>query len=547
MRIPRLSRVWLIALMLLTASTAQAQTMAEIARALDAPQPVLTGVIVLDSVDAVRAAGWTDALPGRVDVSRVPLLDRPEVLATLSAAVGQPLTLAAIEEVRAQVARFFASAGRPFVRVIVPPQDATNGVVQIVATEGRLAAVRVEGARFFGEQAYLGAVDLASGQPIDARRLDRGIEWLNSNPYRQVTPLAVAGAEPGTTDIVLRVADRRPIAVTATAGNTGNPHNGEVQLGTSFDYGNVFGRGDLVNARYTTSADGVINQFGGGYVAGMPGRNTLSINGSYARTRPDSQGSDIGNVGTSSGISARYGWRAARMTFGVDFRRTDNDVLFGGDTVFATAAGVTQFSADYSRPFNSRAGISSLYVSGIFSPGDLGPFNTDAAFEEQRVGATARYAYLRAAVGHTGLLRGGLTWDVRATGQVANARLLSSEQMGFGGEGSLRGFDPFAASRDRGVVVNAEVRLPALSGLLRGRREASRADQLVFFGFADYGTGTNKDEDAGSLSLLSVGPGLRYQMGRQLSAQVAYGHALRQVGLPEAKGHRWHFQVVAGY
>ena len=153
---------------LLMAATAQAQTMAELARALDAPQPVMTGVVVLDSLDAVRAEGWPEALPGGVDVSRVPLLDRPALLAPLAAAVGQPLTLAAIEEVRARIARFFASVGRPFVRVIVPPQDATNGVVQIVVTEGRLAAVRVDGARFFGEQAYLGAVDLTSGQPIDS-------------------------------------------------------------------------------------------------------------------------------------------------------------------------------------------------------------------------------------------------------------------------------------------------------------------------------------------------------------------------------------------
>lgn len=513
------------------------------------PLPKLTGLVVLDSFDAVRAEGWTTPLTAMVDLSRVPRLDAPATRAALETAVGHPFDMAVIQGLRSRIAQHYVDLGQPFMTVSVPRQDATNGIVQILVIESRLGAVRVEGARHFGEQAYLGGVALTSGAPIDARQLDRDIQWLNTNPYRRVTPIAIAGEHPGTTDLVLQVRDRRPFAVSTSVGNTGNPHNGENQVGLSFDWGNAFGRGDSVNARYTTSSDLVINQVGGGYVARVAGRNTVSINGSYSRTRPDSNGSAVGNIGTSSGASVRYAWRRSGLTFGADYRRTDNDVLFGGDTVFTTAAVVSQFTVEHSRASTSRAGATQTYLNLVVSPGGVGPYNTDAVFDEQRAGATARYVYLRAAVGHAVPLPKGLILDLRATAQVSGARLLSSEQIGFGGEGSVRGFDAFSTNRDHGVIVNAEARLPSRRGLFIGERGGANADELSLFAFADYGTGANRDEDADAapLNLLSVGPGLRYTVTRFLSAQLSYGYALRREGLATANGRRLHVQLIAGY
>jgi hemolysin activation/secretion protein len=514
------------------------------------PSPVLRGLVFVDSPAGVAAAGWPGQIDG-VDVSRVPVLAAPAIRANLDALIGQPLNMTTLARVRDLVTAHFVAVGRPFVRVETPPQDATNGIVQVVVTEGRLGALKVDGARYFSERDYLAVIGLQPGDAIDAARLDRAIAWLNTNPYRRVTPVAQAGHEPGTTDLVLQAQEMLPLRVTATAGNTGNPYNGEIQLGTSVEWGNAFGRGDLLNASYTTSQDRAINQFGAGYTLQLPWRDALTITGSYARTRPDPHGSAVSTEGTSSGASLRYVSRplkfADHFAVGIDYRCTDNDVLFGGASVFATSAVVVQAAVEYATSRAWRLGVTNAAVSGFFSPGGVGAENTNETFESQRQGASARYGYARLMLGHAGQLRWGLTWSARATGQLASARLLSTEQLGFGGDNSVRGFHNFATSRDEGLVVNGELHLPQLRGMVMGTRNDERADVLSAFVFADYGTGRQHGEDAGPLTLVSVGPGLRYYAGRFATVQLSYGHVLRRRGLSEARDYRLHFQLQAGF
>lgn len=545
-----------------TTTDAAAQTMAPLqdaeamARAaLAQPDPILKGLVFLDDISDVNADGVSLPSTIAVDVTQVPALSDPRVAEMLAAHVGKPFNIVVLERIRSEVAGYFATAGRPFVRVTLPEQDATNGVVQFVAIESALGSIKVEGAKYFGERTYLNAVELEPGEKIDAARLERALAWLNTNPYRQVTPIALAGSAAGTTDIVLQAQERRPLAVGASIGNTGNPYNGEVQIGASLDWGNAFGRGDLAGVQYTTSSDRVINQVGGSYTARLPWRHTVALTGSYARTRPDSQGSDIRTHGASSGGSARYVWTPGqrswpildRLAAGVDYRRSNNDVLFGGETVFSTSAVVAQFVAEYSTNVVSRLGATNILISPVFSPGGIGNQNTDAVFAEQRAGATARYAYVRAAIGHAAPLPWGFTWNIRATGQLASAALLSSEQIAFGGEGSVRGFDAFAANRDEGIVATAELRLPVLSGVLFGSRGDANADELSLFVFADYGTGRLRGADAGPLRMASAGPALSYRAGRFGTVQLSYGRVLEHAGVDIDSRGRLHFQIRTGF
>jgi len=511
-----------------------------------APPPGLEAIVFLAHPSEANPEGWPQPAAG-IDVSRTPLLAGTLFAAALEPFLGRPIDVALVEQIRARVAAFCAGIGRPFVSVIAPLQDAGNGVIQMVVLEGRLGALRIEGATHFSENDYRNAAGLVPGQPIDAARLERTVKWLNTNPYRRVTPVAVAGQQVGTTDIVLQAAESRPLSINGTLGNSGNPHNGEIQMGTSVQGGNAFGRGDLLNARYTTSPDRVINQFGGGYTLQLPWRDAIAVSGSYARTRPDARGSDLSNIGTTSGANLRYVSTSTGLSIGADYRRTDNDVLFGGDSIFKSAAVIAQFAAEYARTFTSKAGLSSLSVSAVYSPGGVGSQNTDAVFETQRLGATARYAYARVSLGHTGLLPWDLTWDIRATGQLPNAKLLSTEQLGLGGEGSVRGFDTFSASRDEGFTANAELRLPAIGGILLGRRGEPRSDSLTFFAFGDYGRGRLHGGPPDDVRLASAGGGVRYQAGRYGAASLAYGHVLQHHGMePRARG-RLHFQVQAGF
>src|SRR5690606_13969313 len=126
------------------------------------------------------------------------------------------------------------------------------------------------------------------------------------------------------------------------------------------------------------------------------------------------------------------------------------DLLFGGESVFASTAGIAQVVADVSNRWSSRLGATSAYLSATFSPGDLVADNDDETFDTQRQGATARYAYFRASLVHSVPLPARFVWHTRLGAQLSNARLLSSEQLSFGGDGSIRGLPASAATRDEG-------------------------------------------------------------------------------------------------
>lgn len=549
------------ALMLVMARGAPAQTRhtsrAESGAATPAKGPsALKGLVFLADPTAVVPPGWPvrTSVPATasvaIDVSRVPALADPRATALLSPFIGQPLDMALLVRIQAALARYFNGIGRPFVRVTIPPQGVTNGFLQVVIVQGRLGTLKVSGNRWFSAHEYLAPLHLAPGQPIDAPVLDDAIRWLNRNPYRHVAPIATAGQAFGTTDLTLQVQDRLPLSVTGGVGNTGNAVTGETQLSAGVDWGNALWRGDDLNVHYTTGTDlRVLHQYSAGYIANLPWGDQVLLSGGYSRTRPVSApgAGAIGSLGTMANVSPRYvrslgPARAGRLSAGFDWKRTNNDLLFGGQSVFTSSASVAQFLAGYSTSFGTRLGSTSADVTIAYSPGGLSARNTDAAFGAQREGAKARYAYLHASIDELVPLRRGFAWDVRVTGQVSDARLLSTEQLAFGGDGSVRGFQTFAVTRDNGLILNTELRAPAVRVLSRlgARSVADQLDALVFF---DYGAGGQHRQAAPRLRLASIGPGLRYQFSRFASVQLAYGRVLQHDGVPAQAGGRLHFQV----
>jgi hemolysin activation/secretion protein len=464
----------------------------------------------------------------------------------------QPFDAAAITAIKNMVAVHYTMLDRPFVRAAVPPQDVTNGIVQVVVVESRLGVLKTEGNRWFSDSAITGPVPLRPGDPIDTARLDAAVRWINQNPYRHVAPVASAGDAPGTTDVTMQVEDRIPLSASIGAGNSGNASTGEFQASTGVEWGNAFGRGDTLNFHLLAGESfSQLRQYSGAYTLNLPWRDQLSISGSYARTQPPAT-SDVDTIGTVATLGAHYGWRSRgggkvtqRMSAGFDWKRTNNDLLFGGSSVFASAATIEQFVGDYDAGFRSRAGLTNAGVTAVFSPGGLSEGNSDETFDTQRQGATARYALVRANVSHAVPLPARFVWDTRVIAQISNAKLLSLEQTTLGGFGSVRGFLTSTATRDSGVILNTELRIAPFSVVSRENGSSWR-DELVGFVFADYAQGVQHDDvDPARVRLASAGPGLRYRLGRRGSVQLSYGRVIQAHGLSTHPSGRVDVQVQA--
>ena len=126
------------------------------------------------------------------------------------------------------------------------------------------------------------------------------------------------------------------------------------------------------------------------------------------------------------------------------------------------------------------------------------------------------------------MLRGGASllqglaqgWQLRVAGsaQWTDTPLVASEQIGLAGSTAVRGFHERAVAADSGVVINAEVYTPDVSG------RVGLPGNLRGLAFVDAGHGANR-RTGGSLlpgrtTVASTGIGARYGFGRDVSVRL---------------------------
>ncbi|MEM1159010.1 MAG: ShlB/FhaC/HecB family hemolysin secretion/activation protein [Verrucomicrobiota bacterium] len=155
-----------------------------------------------------------------------------------------------------------------------------------------------------------------------------------------------------------------------------------------------------------------------------------------------------------------------------------------------------------------------------------------------------------------------LPWDFSLfnefTWQISNASLLSSEQLGFGGFNSIRGYDERELSNtDEGWILRNELRFPAfsvlqISGNPFGKNWAN--DQLQFLAFWDYGKAWAGDGlvtridgvTTHDVDMSGVGPGLRYNVNNWMTIRADYAFQLIDTGNARYAS-RWHLGVILSY
>jgi len=482
---------------------------------------------------------------GSIDTSRVPLLATPSAHGVLAPFVGKEIDQKTLASLHDAVQKYYARIDRPFVAVTIPPQEVTGGLVRIVVTESRLDRVLVKGNRWFDAAQYRDAVRLRSGQPIDMAKLNADLAWINQNQYRHATVEADQGRSVGTTDLIVHAQDRFPVSFNAGIDNTGNVATGLTRLSTGFDWGNAFFRGDDLNYTYLTTPDGsTVQQHEASYTTTLPSRSSINLSGTYALSQT-AAASAVNSTGLTTTLGLRYiaplqGTTnfTQQLTGGTDYKSTNNNVLFGGVSVFPTTTKIYDFMVNYTPGWSDHLGGTNGNVSVFLSPGGLGNANTTTAFSSQQPGAQARYTYANASILRWFNFHDGMTWQFRVQAQVSTANLLPSEQLNFGYP-SIRGFAESFATRDEGVLISTQLMLrPFPLGFTNALRINAR-DLFQAFAFADYGTGWNHQDIAGVSSyvrMLTFGPGFTYQIGTHLYGRFDYGFVVQRFGVPMPGG-----------
>ena len=542
-----------------------------------ANKTIIPAVKALVFVPGVQNVVKKGAVGKGVEIKDLPLLDDPAFLAAVTPFIGQKLTLARITEITREVVKQYRAKDHPLVDVIVPEQDVNNGVVQLAVVEFTVGKVRVEGNRWFSSEILIGKVHLKPGDHVVGSRLLVDQTLLNDSPYRTVEIVYERGEQAGQTDVVLKTTDRLPVRFYAGYDDQGTKSVGVDRLNAGFGWGNVFGLDHQLGFQVTASND----LFTGNpdlpdrphdprflseswnYTAPLPWDDKISIFGLHAQSVPRLANS-FNQIGITDQLSARYIKRlpvwegfTEEAQFGFDFKRTNNNLAFGGIQINNTSTEVDQFVGQYSATYVDPYGSTSLTADGYYSPGKITRNNNDAAFQAGRAGARAEYAYGQLVgerltpIPKFGLLPEGFIWSVKATVQDSNRALLPSEELSLGGVGSLRGYDPYLIQGDKGWIVSNELRAPAFSitALTGGNNPWN--DRIQFFVFHDIGRVWSIvpqfNEDA-STTLASAGAGFHYTVDRYVDLRFDWGWQLTHIRFdPRPLGQRGDVSLVVSF
>ena len=519
----------------------------------------LKGIVFVKSPHDV-VAGGVDA--SGIIVHDVKLPDPIQFNDSVEPYLDHPLTRGKLSALIADIISFYRSHDHPIVDVIVPQQEVTKGAIQLVLLEGHIGTVTASGNRWFSSKELTSYVRLHAGDTVSAQRLQSDIDWMNQNPFHTSDVVYHPGAELGETDIVLQTKDRFPVRFYTGYEDSGNASTGFDRYEVGFNWGDAFevGLGQQMNYQYTTSADGYsLRAHAGSYIIPLPWRHTLTFFGSYTDTKGEIPPLlDI--KGRAYQISGRYGIPLPTFTFssltlketisaGFDYKYNNNSLEFGGAGAGTTLVDVDQFVGAYDASLDDPYGQTTVNDTVYVSPGNWGGNNNNQAFNASHSGAASDYIYDTLALQRVTKLPYDFSLLLRGTLQFSNKNLTPSEQLGFGGYDSVRGYDEREVNTDEGYIFTTELRTPPISfGDLFDCHELQ--DQLQFLGFWDYGSAHNHlllPGENDEIALSGVGGGVRYTVNTYLSVRFDYGFQLTHTGFDLDHGTRSDLGLMLSY
>lgn len=416
----------------------------------------------------------------RLQVDGNTLLDAATVDAALALQPGAH-ALADLEAAAQRLQQAYRTAGYGAVVVQVPAQAPQQGVVRIEVIEGRLSQTSVSGALAFSRDNVLrGLPSLQPGRTPRLDRLDAELLMVNENPAKSAHVVFQPGQQRGQVEALVVVDEQPPLRAHLALDNTGSEGTGPWRLAADLQHANLLDRDIVGGLRYVTSPSAPERVQVASASLRVPlyaARLFIELNalGSNTRNAPSqTPAGELRFAGRGESVGARALWTLAalaeakqQLAVGVEARRYRNDCAVGdlGTEGCGTAAAPVDVlpltvSWTLQRPGQAQLMLQAVANLGAGRAGDA------AAFEAARAGARPHYRLLRADASGQALLARQVSLQWRASAQFSDDALVSAEQFGLGGAGSVRGYTERALAGDRGVSASLELatRLSALAG-----------------------------------------------------------------------------------
>lgn len=179
-----------------------------------------------------------------VDYGPSAFLPRERLDALAQPLLGREVGFGELSRLVDEINALYIAQGQLFSRAVLPPQRVAGGRVRIELVEARLAGLDIEGRDRISEAWIQRLMAGDPTRPVDAAALDRAIDRFHRASEARLALDAVAGAQPGTTQLKLGVDEPARLSGRAQVSNEGNDSTGRVQVNGDLRWFSPLGRGD---------------------------------------------------------------------------------------------------------------------------------------------------------------------------------------------------------------------------------------------------------------------------------------------------------------
>lgn len=437
------------------------------------------------------------SLEGLVELSVVDFVDIIERYAARDLDGEQLNTLASEVAARAQ------AKGYVFATAMIEPQSLRAGVLRVRVDEGRIDRIRIDGDDDAAIRSQL--APLLNGRPVTKARLERHL--LLSDDISGVRVRRAYFEREADRGVLVLEARRSRASGAVVFENDGTAPVGPERLRIDADFNGLLTPTDEVDITLATTPfePGELQYAKLKYEAVISSSGTQAgVVVSHSRTDPGAYLADDDVTGRSTrlGIELRHPfirrrnfslWGEAELQLR-EIRRERDGALDRHDRIPVVRLGAFMAGAAAGGRYRARVTYSQgLSVLGATERGDPLASRDDAS---------AVFSSLYAWADWERELGSGFSMELAARGQIASAPLLSTEDLGLGGNRFLRGYPYSQRSGDEGIMGSGELRYDWEDAL-------GLLDNMQIYAYADGGYVGNIDNGRGTGELYSAGGGLR--------------------------------------
>ena len=408
---------------------------------------------------------------------------------------------------------------------------ADGGDVTIKIVEGILEDIEVTGTKRLNPSYVRSRLSLSKGKPLNLNKVLEALQLLQLDPLiKNLRADLGNGVTPGASVLAVDVTEAKTWSVQVDLNNNRQPSIGSFERKIQVNQANLLGLGDGLSVAYANT-DGS-NSVDVSYTLPLnPRDGTLTFNYSGASSDVVEEPFDVLDIEGSSqeyGITYRQPLiRTPNKEFALSFSasRRNSDIGFlealtgerfpfpspGADEDGETRATILRFAQEWTqRSANEVLAARSQLSLGI----DALNATTDDGDEPD-----GEFFTWRGQAQWVRRLARDTLFIARGNLQLADRPILPSEQIGVGGQSTVRGYRQDQILADNAFLASAELRYPIW-------RVPQVQGVLQVTPFIDFGTAWNRSQANRSPieedSLASVGLGLLWQQ-EHLSARLDWG------------------------